>query len=148
MVIFSTCFKTDRFSPSGASTERKRREKQTEREKEMKKREEKKKTGPHTTEGLPGCVCVPACAMWTSCGFLCLHTAPPRELWPGADGRDTLQNTKLDPSHCVSAGESITTLQYFGKKQKRKHSTGSHHPSGAPRTFFMFWGWKKKSWRI
>lgn len=52
MVIFSTCFKTDRFSQVGR---RRAREKKRERQTEEKRG---KKIGPHTIEGLPRFVCV------------------------------------------------------------------------------------------
>lgn len=82
MVIFSTCFKTDRFSQAGRSKERERageRERGRRGEKEMKK---KKKRPTHDRRPPQICVCVPVCAMWTGCGFLCLRTAPPRALAP------------------------------------------------------------------
>lgn len=81
MVIFSTCFKTDQFSQAGRSWER-----EGEWRSQAGRKRDEKKWPTHDRRPPQNCVCVAVCAMWTGCGFLCLHTVPPRALaqcwWP------------------------------------------------------------------
>lgn len=102
MVIFSTCFKADRFSQAEKEIEggRKREgDRNRQREKEMKKKE--KKNWPTHDRGPPQ-ICVFQSVRCGQAVASSVCTQFHQEPCPGADGFDTLQNTKLDLSHCES----------------------------------------------
>lgn len=115
MVIFSTCFKTDHFSEREKDSKRGRHKREAEKEKKKYEKKKSKKSWPtHDIRPPQICVCVPVCAMRTGCGFLCLHTVPPRALrWCRRPWHAAERRTGSIPLWVYRVNNNLTIRKHF-----------------------------------